>query len=239
MSSDFRDQVIEDGFAIVTDVFSTDQIQILVAIQESILNASKERRRGGIRNLLAQPSIRDLAISPQMQALVEPILGLQWFPVRAILFDKVPEANWKVPWHQDLSIAVDRKVEVEGFGPWSEKAGVIHVQPPTGILEQMVAVRIHLDECDAANGPLRVIPKSHRYGRISEKQIERHLTETPVTCLVSSGGVLLMKPLLLHASSPSQSPAHRRVIHIEYAACTLPPELRWHAEFAGELAHPR
>jgi ectoine hydroxylase-related dioxygenase (phytanoyl-CoA dioxygenase family) len=229
MKINFRSQVMEEGFAILPSVFSAEHVERLLAIVEHSSLSNSLRRRGGTRNLLETiPSIRDLAASDILRALVEPILGSGGLPVRAILFDKVPEANWKVPWHQDLSIAVHEKIEVAGFGPWSTKAGVIHVQPPAEILEKMLAVRIHLDECDHTNGPVRVIPGSHRYGRIPETNVAEHSSGVYVNCLVPAGGVLLMKPLLLHASSPSQSPKHRRVIHIEYAAAALPDGLRWH-----------
>jgi ectoine hydroxylase-related dioxygenase (phytanoyl-CoA dioxygenase family) len=144
-----------------------------------------------------------------------------------LLFDKPPEANWKVPWHQDLTIAVKEKRDTPGFGPWSIKAGVLHVQPPVAVLETMLAVRIHLDDCDESNGPLRVIPGSHLLGRLSTEQIREMSAPPAVSCTVEAGGALLMRPLLLHASSASRSPLHRRVIHIEFASCDLPGELEW------------
>jgi hypothetical protein len=238
MSSGLRHGVIDEGFTIIPDFFTSYQVTDLLTKLQDASNSPDGRRRGGTRNLLSIPAIRELALSPPLRRLLDPILGSEWLPVRAILFDKIPSANWKVPWHQDLTIAVDRRLEIEGFGPWSAKAGVIHVQPPVAVLEKMIAVRIHLDKCDEANGPLRVIAGSHRYGRIPEKHIERYLAEEPVTCLVPSGGVLLMRPLLLHASSSSQSPGHRRVIHIEYAACKLPSGLLWHSEIDPAVGVP-
>ena len=148
--------------------------------------------------------------------------------MRGILFDKTPGANWNVVWHQDLSIAVRERRDVPGFGPWSQKAGVAHVQPPPTILERMLTVRLHLDDCDEANGPLLVLPGSHRSGRLTPEQVQQWRGKTAaVPCLVPSGGALLMRPLLLHASSSSQSPRHRRVVHLEYAAEALPEGLEW------------
>src|SRR5262249_36630616 len=145
-----------------------------------------------------------------------------------ILFDKTPEANWKVTWHQDVTIAVAARREVEGFGPWSMKAGVIHVQPSAEILEQMLAVRIHLDDCGPENGPVRVLPGSHRLGKLTTEEIATirvAVNEQP--CIASRGTALLMRPLIVHASSGATRPGHRRVIHIEYANCTLPGGLDW------------
>src|SRR5205085_1960203 len=110
-------------------------------------------------------SIRDLASGCAVRNLVEPILGTRALPVRGLFFDKTEGANWPVPWHQDLSVALAQKVEREGWSNWTLKAGVHHVQPPCGILERMIAVRIHLDDCRFDNGPLRVVPGSHRFGR--------------------------------------------------------------------------
>jgi len=156
------------------------------------------------------------------------ILGFGAFPVRGILFDKIPDANWKVPWHQDVTIAVREKAVVGGFGPWSTKAGILHVQPPASVLEKMISIRMHLDSCNESNGALQVIPGSHRSGRIAEIDIPSVLVGSqPHICAVNSGGVLLMRPLLLHASSASQSPAHRRVIHLDFVCEQLPAPLKW------------
>jgi ectoine hydroxylase-related dioxygenase (phytanoyl-CoA dioxygenase family) len=150
-------------------------------------------------------------------------------PVRAIYFDKSAEANWLVPWHQDLTIAVRDAAEVPGFGPWSTKDGIPHVQPPAELLERMLTVRLHLDDADATNGALRVLPGSHRFGRLPPERIKELRGEQPeFLCASRAGDALLMRPLLLHASSRSTSPRHRRILHIEYAAFDLPKELRWH-----------
>jgi hypothetical protein len=183
---------------------------------------------GGLRNILDIPQIVELSDGAPLRALVEPILGPGAFPVRGILFAKTPAANWKVSWHQDLVIAVKHRLEVPGFGPWSEKAGIVHVQPPLAVLENMLAVRLHLDESHAANGSLRVLPGSHRLGRLRDADIvgwRSRITER--LCVVPRGGVLLMRPLLLHASSPALTPSPRRVIHIEYSATALPDGLEW------------
>jgi ectoine hydroxylase-related dioxygenase (phytanoyl-CoA dioxygenase family) len=190
--------------------------------------------RGGVRNLLdAVPSVRALATSPVVRSAAEAVLGPHCFAVHGILFDKTPEANWKVVWHQDLTIAVRARAAVPGFGPWSEKGGVPHVQPPADLLERMLALRVHLDDCGAANGPVRVLPGSHRVGRLSPAGIDSwRAGATPVDCLAERGAILAFRPLLLHASSPATAPAHRRVIHLEFAADRLPEPLEWHSAVA-------
>lgn len=219
-----------DGFAIAPDVLSAAQIETLREVVARVESEGVSKRENvfAIRNLLDAREIRDLARSPEVRALVEPVLGPQCFAVRGIFFDKVAGANWKVPWHQDLSIAVKEKIEVEGFGPWSEKAGVWHVQPPREVLESMLTVRLHLDDCDAKNGALRVIVGSHLAGKLDATQIAfARENGAEIVTEVGQGGALLMRLLLLHASSPSQIPSHRRVIHLEFAAQQLPRSLQW------------
>lgn len=149
--------------------------------------------------------------------------------MRGILFDKTTGANWNVVWHQDLSIAVSKKIESAVFGPWSEKAGVVHVQPPASILERMLTVRLHLDDCDETNGPVQVLQGTHNAGRLTNEQIQRCRQEIKaVACTAPGGGALLMRPLPLHASSASQIPHRRQVIHLEYSAEMLPAGLAWH-----------
>jgi ectoine hydroxylase-related dioxygenase (phytanoyl-CoA dioxygenase family) len=103
------------------------------------------------------------------------------------------------------------------------------VQPPVELLEQILTLRLHLDDCDETNGALRVIPGSHRHGKHSAERIRELRTQQPdYLCSVPAGGALVMRPLLLHASSRSQTGAHRRILHIEYAGFSLPENLAWH-----------
>ncbi len=189
----------------------------------------------GVRNLLdLSPDVRRLAALPEVRQLVTPIIGGGAFAARAIFFDKVPGANWALGWHQDSVIAVAEQQDVPGFLAWGQKAGVWQVQPPPEILAAMVAVRIHLDDCGPDNGPLRVIPGSHRHGWLDNEISRWKETVGPVTCLARAGGAVVMCPLILHASSKAVSPNHRRVIHIEYASEELPGGLEWHRRISCE-----
>jgi len=148
--------------------------------------------------------------------------------VRGILFDKTPVTNWKVAWHQDLTIAVRTRVDVPGYGPWSEKVGTVSVQPPASVLEQMITIRLHVDDCGADNGPLRVIPGSHAHGRLSPEAIEQWRARGgEVVATARRGAALVMRPLLLHASSAAVRPERRRVIHLDFAVQDLPGGLEW------------
>ena len=160
--------------------------------------------------------------------MAETVLGGGAFVTRAILFDKTPDANWSVPYHQDGTIAVRNQVPVAGFGPWSTKDGVMHVQPPARVLERMVTIRIHVDPCGASNGPLTVLPGSHARGFLTDAEIASWKSAVaPVVCTADAGVAVVMRPLLLHASPKALTPAHRRVIHLEFAEGPLPGGLEW------------
>jgi ectoine hydroxylase-related dioxygenase (phytanoyl-CoA dioxygenase family) len=163
-----------------------------------------------------------------VRGLVDPVLGTDAFAVRGIFFDKIEGANWKVPPHQDVTIAVRERHDVDGFRAWSVKEGLMHVQPPATVLERMATVRLHLDACGADNGPLRVVAGSHTQGKISADQVDRLAQGGERVCAVGRGGAVIMRPLLVHSSSPSENPSHRRVIHLEFACCELPAPLEWH-----------
>lgn len=182
-----------------------------------------------IRNLLnLVPAVTELSTSAEVIGIARDVLGPGPVPVKGTLFDKTPDANWLVPWHQDLTICVNRRVDADGYGPWTIKAGVVNVQPQVTVLERMLAIRIHLDDCDTQKGALRILPGSHTRGRLSAEQIAAVQAEVaPITCEVESGGAVLMKPLVLHASSAASTLRHRHVIHIDFAAVDLPPGLSW------------
>jgi hypothetical protein len=209
------------GFTVVPKVLAPEEVSAWISRLEPVAGA-------GRRAMLSESSVAALACSPRLLDLVRPFLPSEPFPVRGIFFDKSPEANWLVPWHQDLTLALQRKEDVEGFGPWSLKDGIPHVQPPVRMLEQMITVRLHLDATDEANGALRVLPGSHSRGRLAADEIQEWRSQVPeVLCRMEAGDALLMRPLLLHASGRSTTDRHRRILHLEYAAFGLPAPLKW------------
>ncbi|MES2459069.1 MAG: phytanoyl-CoA dioxygenase family protein, partial [Armatimonadota bacterium] len=167
-----------DGFAIIPDVIGAAAAAALtVALEQEVKSGSASASRRGdavyaVRNVLSvSETARNIARSAAIRGLVEPILGTDCVAVRGILFDKTPGANWNVVWHQDLSLAVRERHDIAGWGPWSVKAGVVHVQPPAEVQEQMLTVRLHLDHCGPENGPLRVLPGTHKRGRVHQEEI--------------------------------------------------------------------
>jgi ectoine hydroxylase-related dioxygenase (phytanoyl-CoA dioxygenase family) len=219
-------QVEAHGYALIHGGVSEETIQAL----ETALDAD----RHGIRNLLSNNLVRVIAGSDEVRRPVASVLGADCFAVRGIFFNKSPKANWKVTWHQDCVIAVREKLNIKGWGPWSSKADVVHVRPELAVLRQMLAIRIHLDDCGEDNGPLRVIPHSHQDGFLSDAEIQNRSKENAVVCVVLRGDTILMRPLLLHSSPPAMRPSNRRVVHLEFAAAELPHAAKWqdrvHAE---------
>src|SRR5579859_5606345 len=155
MLSSVKESIAEQGFAIVSGVLDE-------AEREELIHQLSPVTGAGRRGILELAAIAKLSRSNRLLNLVRPHLSAQPRPVRGIYFDKTADTNWLVTWHQDLTIAVRHEIDVPGFGPWSNKDGVPHVQPPVSLLEQMLTLRLHLDDCDESNGALQVIPGSHR-----------------------------------------------------------------------------
>jgi hypothetical protein len=221
----------ERGFALCRHVLTTTEADQLIQATDSQSNQWLSRGASpyAARNLLGEvPEVARLANLGALVEMARSVLGGRCFPVRCILFDKVSGANWHVGWHQDTMIPVAERVDAPGYGPWSVKAGVLHVKPPAGVLANMLTLRLHLDDCGPENGPLRVLPGSHRHGFLSSDEVKEWIaTGREELCTARRGDVLAMRPLLLHASSRAASPNHRRVLHVEYAAEMLPDGLRW------------
>jgi ectoine hydroxylase-related dioxygenase (phytanoyl-CoA dioxygenase family) len=187
------------------------------------------RSRAGSRSLLDLPWCRDLAATLRAHPGIGPLLPPAAVAVQCTLFAKSPDQNWLVALHQDLSIPVRERVPHPACGGWSEKEDVTYVQPPVSVLESLVAVRAHLDDCGPESGPLCVVPRSHRHGRLSvdaARALREQHGET--ACNIERGGVLVMRPLLLHASSKARAPSRRRVLHFLFGPPELPGGLTWH-----------
>lgn len=210
-----------DGFCVHRHVVGGASLSVLRDIVASALAG-----RAGARDGLALPEIQELARSPALRAVVEPVLGVAAFAFRATLFDKHANANWFVGWHQDLVVPVQQEVAVPGYGPWSHKPEGIYVQPPLAVLAELLAVRVDLDGSDGARGGLHVVPGSHARGIVAvEASAAPGGTAEPVAVAVPAGGVLCMRPLLLHRSARAEHAAHRRIVHLEFAARPLPEGL--------------
>ncbi|AEF98673.1 phytanoyl-CoA dioxygenase family protein [Methylomonas methanica] len=215
------------GFYLIAHTFDEAEVNTLIN-QLSVFEG--QMNNYGVRDLMAKvPYVRRLADSAPLSDIAKAILGENAKPVRSVFFDKVPEANWNVAWHQDTSIAVKSQHDLPGFGPWSEKQGIAHVEPPEAYLANILTLRLHLDTANRESGVLRVVPGTHRRGRVASKEIIKIVDNSQIVdCNANPGDVLLMNPLLFHSSRKAVSPSHRRVVHIEYSAMELPNPLAWY-----------
>lgn len=205
--------MIDSGFHVFESVLSPRECDRLA----NELSAPSPGRAGS-RNLMSHPAVSSLAGDYRLLRLARHLLGADAVPFRATLFDKSTAANWHVLWHQDRALPLVNEVAGNEWGPWSTKCGVRYALAPRWALERVVALRIHLDASTEVNGPLRVIPGSHQLGVMTAAEISNIVNATAcVPCLVGCGGVLAMRPLLLHSSSKITVEQRRRVLHIEYA----------------------
>ncbi|GAA0562101.1 phytanoyl-CoA dioxygenase family protein [Chitinophaga japonensis] len=224
-------ELSDNGFSIVESIYSTNEVQnILTAINRADTTKETFRKSNdvfAIRQFLKEvPGTFDLIFTDKLRSVIRQIMGDRFFVVKSIYFDKPETSNWYVSYHQDLTISVDKKVELENFGPWTTKQNQFAVQPPIDILENITTIRIHLDDTDENNGALRVVPKSH-VKKIYRPETINWAEETETTCCVGQGGIMLMKPLILHSSGRTENKRRRRVIHIEFSDRELPPEIQW------------
>ncbi len=212
----WQESIAARGFAVIGDVFAHQEIS---AVKGELATAPLQRSRAGARHILGNVTVKKLAEAPRLMEIACHVLGADARPFRATLFDKSPTSNWLVVWHQDTALPLRQRHELPGWGPWSVKEGVIYAHAPAPALAQILALRIHLDDSTDKNGPLRVLPGTHIMGVLTDDTIERLASEiTAVGCLVAAGGVVAMRPLIVHDSSKSVTETPRRVLHIEYAA---------------------
>ncbi|WP_290795332.1 phytanoyl-CoA dioxygenase family protein [Flavihumibacter sp. UBA7668] len=219
------------GFEIINEVYTDNEIQ---NIQDTIHSTSsnqpgflKSTDLFAIRQFLKEiPACFSLLFNNNLKTIISSRFGKDYFIVKSIYFDKPADSNWFVAYHQDLTISVDKKVELKGYGPWTTKQNQFAVQPPIEILEDNFTIRIHLDAATEENGALKVLPGSHLKGVVRTDQL--NLTDAEVkSCNVNAGGIMLMKPLLLHASGRTTNKMQRRVIHLEFSRTPLPAEISW------------
>jgi hypothetical protein len=236
-SASCQEQIERDGFAVLRAVFAGKQVdQILRALEEALqgprgVTAGIRSESGTLyaaRNILqVWPEVATAWQVPPLNGALTEVLGPDHGLVRVLYFDKPPNQSWALPWHKDMTIAVrDNRLPSRVFAKPTSKAGVPHVEAPREVLERMLTARIHLDDVTEENGPLKVIPGSHH-----AEKVLTDATAHPVAVLAERGDVLLMRPLLDHASGKAlpETPRHRRILHLEFAADReLPDGYAWH-----------
>jgi ectoine hydroxylase-related dioxygenase (phytanoyl-CoA dioxygenase family) len=226
-----KNVIFEKGFTVVNGIFSAEEIERITHCIQNIDTSRENFRKSenlfAIRQFLKEiPEIKDLIFNDNIKNVIREVFGEKYVAVKSIYFDKPEKSNWYVAYHQDLTISVDKKINLPDFGPWTTKQNQFAVQPPLDILENIYTIRIHLDDTDEHNGALKVVPKSHSKGIYRPETINWSV-ETEEICSVEKGGIMIMKPLTLHGSNRTTNGKKRRVIHIEFSDRELPEELQW------------
>lgn len=227
-------EINSEGFTIINNVYNENEIEKLISLIENVTennsdNATfrKSQDLFAIRQFHKEvPETLDFIFNENLKSIIESNFGTGFFITKSIYFDKPEKSNWFVAYHQDLTISVNKKIEVENFENWTVKQNQFAVQPPKEILEDNYTIRIHIDKTTKDNGALKVINNSHSKGilRIENLDFEK---ETETICEVEKGGIMIMKPLLFHASNKTTNNERRRVIHIEFSKQQLPAGLEW------------
>lgn len=224
-------QMVEQGFSVIDSVYTNEEVDAVSQIIDNADTSKDTFRRSNdlfaIRQFLKElPDVLPVLLNDRLKALISGLFGKGYFIVKSIYFDKPPGSNWYVAYHQDLMISVDQKKDIPGFGPWTVKQNQYAVQPPISILENNFTIRIHLDDTTEENGALKVVTGSHLKSVYRPDTID-WTKETEVSCAVPKGGIMIMKPLLLHSSGRTINNRKRRVVHIEFSATELPTGLQW------------
>lgn len=211
--------MLRDGYAVHRGVFHRPELDAFAA---GLAGAPLTRSRAGARHLMAVPMVAALATDGRLRRIAREWLGGAAIPFKATLFDKSPHANWLVAWHQDTAVPLEARRDAPGWGPWSHKHGILYAHAPASALENIVALRVHLDDSTESNGPLRVLPGTHELGLLTDAQAHDCARRIPaIDCFAEVGDVVAMRPLIVHASSKATSAQSRRVLHIEYVSSLI------------------
>lgn len=226
-----QNNIKDNGFDVIEDIYTPLEVGNIISVIDKADQSNPTFRRTddlfAIRRFLKEvPEVKNLIFTQKLKNVIDDLFGEGYFIVKSIYFDKPEKSNWFVAWHQDLTVAVNRKTELPGYGPWTVKLNNFGVQPPINILQNNFTVRIHLDDTDKNNGALKVIKGSHLKDVYRVKNIDWE-AENEEICDVKAGGIMIMRPLLMHASDRSTINQRRRVIHIEFSAENLPVEIGW------------
>jgi hypothetical protein len=213
-------QLDQQGCALVSGVLTASEVQTLCAQLEA------GNGRPGHRERLVEPWCAELANRLRHHPALAPVLTPDLVALQCICFEKSADLNWLVAVHQDLSFPVVGHTDHPDWKAWSLKDGTQYVQPPVQVLEQLLAVRVHLDACGPEDGALAVVPGSHQQGVIAPDEAIG-LRTGDKSCPASPGDAFLMRPLLLHRSSKARGSSRRRVLHFVFGPRTLPDGMAW------------
>lgn len=229
--SNHKNELNNNGYSVIEDVYLDIEVQSILSAIEAVDQSKDTFRKSSelfaIRQFLKEvPVAFDLIFNHNLKQIINEVMGDGFFVVKSIYFDKPASSNWYVSYHQDLTISVDKKMVIEHYGPWTVKQNQYAVQAPVELLENIVTIRIHMDDTDENNGALKVVSGSNNK-KIYRPETINWEVEKEEICKVKQGGIMLMKPLTLHSSGRTINNKKRRVIHIEFSNLELPSDLQW------------
>jgi ectoine hydroxylase-related dioxygenase (phytanoyl-CoA dioxygenase family) len=219
------DQILKNDFEQYGRVWLRDAVSDsdLALLDKATANSNKAGQRLGSSAALDAVLSENSSLLASIQRLDPTAV-----PVRTVAFNKSESANWGVPWHQDRVIAVNDKVDVEGYRNWTKKSDTWHCEPPETVLDGMLFVRVHLDDSNHSNGAMEIAVGSHAGGIIPSAQAEKAANTYPIeVCDAKRGDVLILKMLTLHCSKPATVQSGRRVLRIDLSSSLLPLPLFW------------
>ncbi len=228
--SEYDKALLTQGFIVIDDIYTVDEIEKITQLIEEADQSNDAFRKTSdlfaIRKCLTEiPELLPVVFNKKVKEVINRLFGEGYFVSKSIYFDKPQESNWFVAWHRDLTISVDKKVQLRDFSKWTVKNNQFAVQPPLLVLQDNFTIRIHLDKTDKDNGALKVIPGSHLDKELAHSTT--FTTEEETVCNVNAGGIMIMRPLILHSSHRTTNNKRRRVLHIEFSRAFLPKEIKW------------
>lgn len=229
------EQLKHDGYLLLPSVFDDSECKQLICQIEHALERDQNltdfrQSRGTVyaaRNLLdGNTELKSVCKKHAIESFLENVFGSQFGLVRLLYFDKPSHRSWSIPFHKDMTIAVENNsIPSRAFSKPTRKAGVDHIEAPVHVLQNMLTIRVHLDKVTSENGPLQVVPGSHLNGKEVQKNDDQ-----PTSILCESGDVLAMRPLISHGSGHSNSEMgiRRRILHYEFCSMArLPDGFQW------------
>ena len=215
------DALERNGFALWPALVPAQEVKKLAALTQAVAPG-----RAGLRCPLGLPWCAAWAARLAQSLIESRLLAPSSRPVQCTYFDKTLDHNWLVSPHQDLNLPLRHPVSSGLWRAWSHKEGQYFAQPPQSVLEQCLALRLHLDPCANRDGALRIAPGSHKQGILTAHTSHTFPGQFE-TCLAQPGDALLMRPLALHASSKRTTPGQRRVLHFVFGPAELPGGAQW------------
>ncbi len=226
-----KESILQNGFTVIENIYTQEEITELSKIIDNANPSNDTFRKStdlfAIRQFFKEVAdAKTIIFNDLLKSVINSLFGDDYFVVKSIYFDKPEKSNWFVSYHQDLTISVNKKVDLQGYSGWTHKQNQFAVQPPVNILESIFTIRIHLDDTDGHNGALKIIPSSHSNGVQRIDDTDFAIKEEQI-CSVPAGGIMIMRPLLFHASNRTTNNKRRRVIHIEFSNQCLPEGILW------------